>query len=156
LSDQRPERAFISIGSNIDPERYLPLAIHRLKALGKLLAISSVYESPAQLPDAHPLEGEMPNFLNVAALLETTLEPADLKQALRSIEEDLGRVRLKDKYAARAIDLDLSLYGSQMVDDPQFPWPSSIRHLCILAKRKSSKRLRAGCGEWLSLGNEPI
>lgn len=72
----------------------------------------------------------MPNFLNVAALLETTLEPADLKQALRSIEEDLGRVRLKDKYAARAIDLDLSLYGSQMVDDPHLvlPDPEILDH----------------------------
>jgi 2-amino-4-hydroxy-6-hydroxymethyldihydropteridine diphosphokinase len=116
-------RAFISIGSNIDPERYLQLALLRIKALGQLQAISEVYESPACLPDGHPSEGAMENFLNVAALLQTDQEPLELKQSLRSIEKDLGRMRSDDKYAARTIDLDLSMLGTLLLDDPELVLP---------------------------------
>ena len=65
----------------------------------------------------------MSNFLNVAVLLETRQEPAELKASLRSIEQDLGRVRKDDKYAPRIIDLDLSLFGSLVLDQPELVLP---------------------------------
>jgi 2-amino-4-hydroxy-6-hydroxymethyldihydropteridine diphosphokinase len=130
LNGQQLERAYISIGSNIDPEHYLALAILRLKALGRIKDISSVYESLAYLPEGHPLEGEISNFFNVAVLLETNQEPAELKQSLLIIEQDLGRVRTEDKYAPRTIDLDLSLFETKIVDDTELilPDPDILEH----------------------------
>jgi 2-amino-4-hydroxy-6-hydroxymethyldihydropteridine diphosphokinase len=101
-----PERAFISLGSNIEPERYLPLAVNRLKALGNVVAVSRVYQNPAVG------DSPQPDFLNAAVLLETDLSLVDLRRCLRVIEDSLGRVRTEDKYAPRTIDLDLCLYGN--------------------------------------------
>jgi len=112
-----PERAFISLGSNIDPEKYLPLAVKRLEELGPLIGVSMVYQNPAigGLPQ--------PDFLNAAALIETNLTAEDIHARLREIESDLGRVRTSDKYAPRTIDLDLCLLGSQVVETPELRLP---------------------------------
>ncbi len=104
------ELAFIAIGSNIEPEVNLPLAVRRLTSLGIVRRVSSVYRNPALGPRGQP------DFANAAALLETELPPEDLRRELRSIEAELGRVRTPDKFAPRTIDLDLSLYGDQVLE----------------------------------------
>jgi len=112
-----PKRAFISIGSNIDPEKHLPLAIRKLKQLGEILSVSGVYQNPALG------RSEQPDFLNAAALLLTHLPALEVRHALRSIEAQLGRVRTADKYAARTIDLDLCLYNNLVIQSPEFVLP---------------------------------
>lgn len=112
-----PKRAFISIGSNIDPEKYLPLAIRKLKKLGEILSVSGVYQNPALG------RSEQPDFLNAAALLLTHLQALGVRHALRSIEAQLGRVRTEDKYAARTIDLDLCFYNTLVIQTPEFVIP---------------------------------
>lgn len=112
-----PKRAFISIGSNIDPEKHLPLAIRKLKQLGEILSVSGVYQNPALG------RSEQPDFLNAAALLLTHLPALEVRHALRSIEAQLGRVRTDDKYAARTIDLDLCLYDNLVIQSPEFVLP---------------------------------
>jgi 2-amino-4-hydroxy-6-hydroxymethyldihydropteridine diphosphokinase len=118
--------AFISLGSNIAPEDNLPMAVERLKELGRLVAISSVYQSPA----VGPVRQE--DFLNAAALIETELRPLEIRAKLRQIEADLGRVRPEKldgypaevtKYAPRAIDLDLCLLGGMILDKPDLTLP---------------------------------
>jgi 2-amino-4-hydroxy-6-hydroxymethyldihydropteridine diphosphokinase len=94
-------RAFISLGSNIDPEKHLPAAVHALSRLGSVVAVSSAYQNPAAGPTAQPI------FLNAAALIETQLQAQDLRRNLRQLEAMMGRVRSGDKYAPRVIDLDL-------------------------------------------------
>ena len=103
------ERAFIALGSNIEPEKYIPLAISRLATLGTLRAVSNVYQNPAIGPSAQP------DYLNAAALLETNLPASEIRMLLRSIEASLGRIRSDDKYASRTIDLDLCLLGDQVL-----------------------------------------
>ena len=94
--------AFISLGSNIAPERHLRAAVSAVVALGGSRA-RRAYETP-------PVGAiGQPRYLNNAALLDTTLAPGALK-ALRAIEA-AGRVRVRDRYAARTIDLDIILYG---------------------------------------------
>ncbi len=100
------ERAFLSLGSNLDPEHNLPRAARELKSLGQILAVSTVYQNPAVGPTPQP------DYLNAAVLLETDLSPQALRVELRRIEERLGRRRTPDQYAPRTIDIDLMLFGS--------------------------------------------
>jgi 2-amino-4-hydroxy-6-hydroxymethyldihydropteridine diphosphokinase len=111
------ELAFIAIGSNIEPEKYLPLAVLRLNRLGKICAISTAYQNPA-IGDR-----QQPDYLNAAALIETELAAVELRARLRKIEAELGRVRTTDKYADRTIDLDLCLLGSQILKAPKLILP---------------------------------
>lgn len=110
-------RAFISLGSNIEPEHNLQEAVQRLAVCSRLLAVSPVYETqPVGTTD-------QPNFLNAAALIETHLTPFTLKtRVLQAIEHDLGRVRTADKNAPRTIDLDISLFGGRV-------WEVQNRHI---------------------------
>lgn len=112
-----PKRAFISIGSNIDPEKHLPLAIRKLKQLGEILSVSGVYQNPALG------SSEQPDFLNAAALLLTHLQALEVRHELRSIEAKVGRVRTEDKFAARTIDLDLCLYNHLVIQSPELVLP---------------------------------
>lgn len=105
------ERVVISLGSNIEPERYLPQAVGALLELGRLVAVSAAYLNPAIGPNAQP------DFLNAAALLVTELSPQDLRRELRRLESRLGRRRTADKFAPRTIDLDLVLYGSKVLEE---------------------------------------
>ena len=111
-------RIFIALGSNIEPEKNLPEAIKRLAARVTLVRTSRVYRSAA-LDSAGQPDSTRPDFLNAAVLIETDLPPYNLKfTALRAVEAELGRVRTADKIASRTIDLDLALYGSLVLDDP--------------------------------------
>ncbi|MGB2895529.1 MAG: 2-amino-4-hydroxy-6-hydroxymethyldihydropteridine diphosphokinase [Anaerolineales bacterium] len=104
------ELAFIALGSNIDPETNLPLASARLSELGKTIAVSMVYQNPAFADEPQP------DYLNAAVLIQTTLDPLAIRDKLREIEADLGRVRTEDKFAPRTIDLDLCLLGDRVLD----------------------------------------
>jgi len=105
------ERAFISLGSNVEPELHLPLAVSALSELGRLAAVSAAYQNPAVGPTAQP------DFLNAAVLLDTELSPQALRRDLRRLESRLGRRRTADRFAPRTIDLDLVLYGSKVIDE---------------------------------------
>ena len=125
------EIAFISLGSNIDPERFLPLAAEQLHSLGRVLGASSVYQNPAIGPTRQS------DFLNAVILIETSLWPEEIRQRLRTIEAALGRVRTNDRYAPRTIDLDLILLGDRVLegDGPALPDPDllSRAHLAVPA-----------------------
>jgi 2-amino-4-hydroxy-6-hydroxymethyldihydropteridine diphosphokinase len=68
---------------------------------------------------------DQPEFLNGAVAIETTLSPRELLDALLRIERELGRVRGPERFGPRTIDLDLLLYGDEVVDEPglQVPHP---------------------------------
>lgn len=111
---------FVSIGSNIDPERNIPAALERLAGQVRIVKVSTFYRnSPLDRPN-------QPAYLNGVCQLETRLPPRALKfDCLRTIEAALGRVRSDDKFAARTIDLDITLYGDLVVqgDDLSVPDP---------------------------------
>jgi 2-amino-4-hydroxy-6-hydroxymethyldihydropteridine diphosphokinase len=110
---------FLTLGSNLDPERHLPEAVALLKERVSLLGVSQVYRSVPLGPAGEALD--QPPYLNAAALIEVASDatPLDVKTTiLRPIEADLGRLRGADKYAARPIDLDIALFGDLVLDDP--------------------------------------
>ena len=103
-------RAFISIGSNIDPENNMKSAIRRFGSKARVTAISTVYRTEPIGPLGQPW------FYNCVVEIQTDLDPRELKfELLRGIEGELGRVRSSDKFAARTIDLDLILYDELVI-----------------------------------------
>ncbi len=98
------------LGSNIQPERNLPLAIDLLQNHLTVLQISSVWETS-------PIGSNGPNFLNAALLAQTGFEQRTLKsQILIPLEAKMGRVRSADKNAPRPIDLDIILFDRLILD----------------------------------------
>lgn len=106
--------AYVAIGTNLgDRDAHLALALRRLAALPdtELVAVSPVYETD---PVGPPPQGP---YLNAAVHLRTRLAPRALLDALLAIEQEAGRVRgVRD--APRTLDLDLLLYGDQVLDEP--------------------------------------
>lgn len=128
-----PEHAFISIGSNLEPEKHLRLAVEALQPLGRVVAVSPAYQSAAITSDpAEPLRRQ-PDYLNAAAWIATELSPLGLRQALRAIEVRLGRTRGTDRFSARTIDLDLCLYGTLVRSSSELtlPHPEILRRACV-------------------------
>ncbi len=103
-------QAYIFIGTNIDRERNYIQALKRLRELGKIVRISPVYRTA-------PVGGHGEDFYNGAVLLKTPLNAHALKQALHAVEEQMGRVRSRDRNAPRTIDLDLVLYNHDQIED---------------------------------------
>jgi len=104
-------RAFIGIGSNIEPAENVRAAIRTLARQTNLVGISTVYLTGAI---GHP---EQSPYYNCVVEIETEAPPAEVKYGiLRNIENGLGRERTKDKYAPRTIDLDLIAYGDLTMD----------------------------------------
>lgn len=102
--------ATILLGSNINPERNINKAIHRLMQECKLQKSSQIWETEA-------IGSDGPDFLNTAIAIETALLENELKyKVLRKIEKELGRVRLENKNAPRTIDLDIIIFDDQVVD----------------------------------------
>ena len=117
-------RAFVSVGSNIDPAVNTEQALRLLGRETRITNISTVYETEAE---GRP---EQPRYYNCLAEIDTALPPRDLKfNVLRKIEEKLGRRRGVDKFAARTIDLDLILYDELMLaeEDLTLPDPDIAR-----------------------------
>ncbi len=103
-------RAVLSVGSNIQPERNVKRALALLKHEGILRASSAfVRTAPIGILD-------QPEFLNGAALVETELERAALKRRLRELEERLGRRREGSRCGPRTIDLDIVVWNGRVVD----------------------------------------
>lgn len=104
-------RAFIGIGSNIEPAANLRSAIRSLARRTRLVSISMVYLTEAlDRPEQSP-------YYNCVVAIETAASPAEMKYGiLRQIEIQLGRQRSPDKYAPRTIDLDLIVYGDLALD----------------------------------------
>ncbi len=124
----RTTQVFVALGSNIDPQRNLREAVWRLAQVCDVRAVSPVYETA-------PIgKMDQPNFLNAAVLIETDLNPDELKaQVLQRIECELGRVRTADKNAPRPIDLDITLFGDRVVQvgQRQIPDPDLLRYAHI-------------------------
>lgn len=109
MNDQH--RAYLSLGSNIQPESNLVRAIELLQNFGRLEKISNAWESRS-------VGAEGPNYLNACVLLVTPLEQSELKeQALLPIETSLGRRRSADKFAPRTMDIDIVVFDGISCDD---------------------------------------
>lgn len=121
--------AYLSLGSNVgDREENLRAAISRLKELGHVEAVSSMYETePVEVTD-------QPWFINCAVKMLTTKSPDDLLAGVLGIERSMGRERTRPK-GPRNIDIDILLYGDRVVAQPglTIPHPGLPERLFVLA-----------------------
>jgi len=117
--------AYVGLGSNMgDRERMIWSAVHMLAFNPEVdvVAVSSLRETdPVGFL-------EQPPFLNAAVAVETELRPQALLELLLSVERELGRTRDGPRFGPRTIDLDLLLYGDEVVDEPGLVVPHPRLH----------------------------
>jgi 2-amino-4-hydroxy-6-hydroxymethyldihydropteridine diphosphokinase len=99
---------YISLGSNVEPQRYLRAAVTALRAQFGEVTCSSVYRSAAV-----GFNGD--DFLNLVARAATNLPVSDVQQQLRRIEDANDRRRDVPRFSPRTLDLDLLLYGDEII-----------------------------------------
>ena len=115
--------AYIAFGSNVGSrDATIAQAADALRTHPETASVrlSSLYETP-------PVGPLQPDYLNGVAEVETTLEPRALLVLCQRIENDLARVR-KIRWGPRTIDLDIVLYGQQVVDEPDLAIPHPLMH----------------------------
>ena len=119
-------RSFVGFGANIGkPAEHIERALELLAAEEgvEVVAVSSLrVTEPVGYAD-------QPDFLNGAAELETSLPPVELLERLLAIERLLGRERgTGPRFGPRTIDLDLLLYGDEVVEEPGLAVPHPRLH----------------------------
>lgn len=113
--------AYAALGSNIDPQRRMLQAAALLRQYFPDIVFSPCFGNPAVGFDGA-------DFINAAAGFTTRLTVPELQAALHAIEEQCGRHRADSKWAPRAMDIDLLLYGDQVCDAPlPLPRPDLLR-----------------------------
>ncbi|HET8968789.1 MAG TPA: 2-amino-4-hydroxy-6-hydroxymethyldihydropteridine diphosphokinase [Gaiellaceae bacterium] len=116
--------AYVGVGANVGQrEETLRRAVELLREADgvDVLAVSQLRETePVGVVDQPP-------FLNGAVAIETARTPRDLLDLLLEIERSLGRVRA-ERWGPRTIDLDLLVYGDEIVDEPGLRVPHPRLH----------------------------
>ena len=105
-----PNEVVIGLGSNIEPEENLELAVVALKSKFKVSKMSRwIRTKPFGILD-------QPDFFNGVLIMVTELGIESLKQELKSIEDLMGRDRSKPKFGPRIIDLDILIWNGKVID----------------------------------------
>jgi len=107
---------FLGLGSNVDPEKNLQLAVNELQRRYESLELSRVYKSAAV-----GFEGS--DFLNLVVSFESDESPADMHAQIESIHDMAGRERGDARFIARPLDIDLLLYDDLVIDEPPIRLP---------------------------------
>jgi 2-amino-4-hydroxy-6-hydroxymethyldihydropteridine diphosphokinase len=112
------QTVYLSLGSNMgNREANLHAALARLKKLGQVSAVSSLYET-------EPVEvlNEQPWFLNCTAEMQTELTPEAFLASMLAVEQTMGRERTEPK-GPRTIDIDILFFGDAVLDTPALTIP---------------------------------
>jgi 2-amino-4-hydroxy-6-hydroxymethyldihydropteridine diphosphokinase len=129
-TDRRPRprsRAYLSLGSNLEPEANLAAAVAALRARFGDVVVSPVYRSPAD-----GFGG--PDFLNAIVGIDSDIHPFALDEWLHALEEAHGRDARDADYSNRPLDIDIIYFGELVLDGPgdfQLPRPE-LHHAFVL------------------------
>jgi 2-amino-4-hydroxy-6-hydroxymethyldihydropteridine diphosphokinase len=108
-------RVYVSVGSNVDRDHNIAMALRLMEASFGELQRSSVYESAAIGFDSDP-------FYNLVVGFDATYSPLEIQDALHCIEEASGRTRTTG-LSARTLDLDMLLYDDLVIDADSLALP---------------------------------
>jgi 2-amino-4-hydroxy-6-hydroxymethyldihydropteridine diphosphokinase len=110
---------FLGLGTNLgDREKNLSMAVDRIgEEIGKVIRCSSVYETE---PWGFQSENR---FLNMVVKAGSSLRPSGLLGRILMIEAQLGRLRSGKGYKSRTIDIDILLYGSEVIKKEELEIP---------------------------------
>ena len=120
-------RAYLSLGSNLEPEKHLTQALSELDAKFGAVVASRFHRTPAVGFDG-------PDFLNAAAIVETDLSPVELDAWLHALEDAHGRRRDVPRFSDRPLDIDIVFYDDVVFRGPgnlEVPRPE-LRHAFVL------------------------
>jgi 2-amino-4-hydroxy-6-hydroxymethyldihydropteridine diphosphokinase len=120
--------AYLGLGSNLGNRKAnLASALRRMQPLVRVEGVSSLYETKAVGPI------EQPDFLNAAVRVATGLQPVALLRHVKAVEREIGR-RFAEPQGPRPIDIDILLYGDQIVDggELQVPHPRMTERAFVL------------------------
>lgn len=111
--------AYIGLGSNLqNPSNQIHSARNAIVTLSGVeeQGFSSLYRSTPMGPQ------DQPDYVNAVMAVATNLSPIELLRALQTIENSHGRVR-GERWGARTLDLDILLYGEQVIELPDLTVP---------------------------------
>lgn len=112
--------AYIALGSNqASPLEQVSSALDALAAIphSRVVATSSFYRTPPLGPQ------DQPDYLNAAVVLETDLPAEALLDQTQRIELEHGRVRKEERWGSRTLDLDIMLFGSEVIHTERLTVP---------------------------------
>ena len=116
---------YLGLGSNLQPERHLQLAVRELAARFDLRAVSSVYRNAAI-----GFDGE--DFLNAVACVHTGKPAEQVATELEEIHDLAGRRRGADAFVSRTLDIDLLLYGDDVIEALHVPRGDVLEYSFVL------------------------
>lgn len=128
-----PVQACLALGSNLGDRRsHIESGLAAIARLPhtRVLRISQLLETDPVGPIPQP------RYLNAAALIETSLTARSLLAQLLEVERDCGRSRAQEqRWGPRTLDLDLILYGDEVINEPglSVPHPRMHERLFVLA-----------------------
>ena len=112
--------AYIAVGSNLaDPVNQAQQAIEALKALpdSEFIKASALYSSTPMGPQ------NQPDYINAVVAIHTRLTPIALLNCTQTIEQEQGRVRKDERWGPRTLDLDIILYGNEVINSERLIVP---------------------------------
>lgn len=112
--------AYIGLGANLNaPLQQLTAAVAALADIPKTTVhrVSGFYGSKPMGPQ------DQPDYVNAVAALHTELSAEALLDHLQQIELDQGRERKADRWGPRTLDLDILLFGEQVLSTPRLTVP---------------------------------
>ena len=115
-----PVTAYIGLGSNLSkPIEQVKAAIEEISKLphSHIKAVSSLYLSKPMGPQ------DQDDYINAVLALTTSLTAIELLDALQFIEHKAGRVRKDNRWGARILDLDIILFGDEIINTPRLTIP---------------------------------
>ena len=106
--ERQMTQAYLSLGSNIEPEKHLRDALAELRARFGDIVVSPAYRCPA-------IGFDGADFLNLAVGIDTDMEPVALNDWLYALEDRHGRRRDVPRFSSRTLDIDIVLYGDRVL-----------------------------------------
>jgi 2-amino-4-hydroxy-6-hydroxymethyldihydropteridine diphosphokinase len=120
--------AYLSLGSNVEPEKNLRKAIAALRERFGDVVVSPVYRTPA-------VGFNGPDFLNAIAFIESDIHPFALNDWLHALEVAQGRDRRDASYSNRTLDIDIIYFGDLVLEGPEdFQLPRPELHRAFVLK----------------------
>ncbi len=120
-------KAYLSLGSNEQPEHYLQLAVNALRETFGDIILSDWVHTKAVGFDG-------PDFINGAAIIETDWDVYQLNDWLHALEDANGRRRDVPRFSSRTLDIDIIFFDDLILKGPsnlQIPRPE-LKHAFVL------------------------
>ena len=111
---------YLGLGANLNaPRKQIHAAVTALKALKdvEFVCVSHDYASKPMGPQ------DQPDYVNAVACVKTALKPEQLLDLTQAIELEHGRVRKEERWGPRTLDIDILLFGNDVIDTPRLTVP---------------------------------